>query len=351
MRIVFTGGGTLGSVTPLLAVAEAIRRRQPSAELVWIGTKDGPEQAPVERAGLRFIGVSAGKLRRYFAWRNFTDLFRVLAGFFQCRRLFRAERPDRLVSAGGFVAVPAVWAARSLGVPIHVHQMDIRPGLANRLAAPFARSVSVAYRESMEDFAKYNPVWIGNPVRAAVLSGDRNAGLARWRLSGQRPIVLMLGGGTGAESLNRLAVKAWDFLREDIDLIHVTGLGKAIVVATDEHYRQVESLNVEEMGLAYAVADLVITRAGMGTLTELAALGKPTVIVPIPNSHQEENAAFFASNQAAEVWPENELFSKSFADRLLRLTRDRGQRDSLSTAIRGLNRPEAAERMADIVLR
>lgn len=340
----------MGSVTPLLAVAEAVRRRQPSAELIWIGTKDGPERETVERAGLEFIGISSGKLRRYFAWRNLTDPFRIMAGFWQSRRLFKRRRPDKLVSAGGFVAVPAVWAARSLGVPVHVHQMDIRPGLANRLSAPFAGSVSVAYRKSLDDFEKHDPVWVGNPVRSEVLTGDRAAGLARFRLSGERPVVLLLGGGTGAESLNRLVIKSWDYLKDDIDLIHVTGPGKGIVVAQDEHYRQEESLNAEEIGLAYAVADLVVTRAGMGTLTELAALGRPTVIVPIPGSHQEDNADFFAANHAAEVWPENELFSKGLADRLLKLAGDKGRRDNLAAAIHGLSRLDAAERLADLLL-
>jgi UDP-N-acetylglucosamine--N-acetylmuramyl-(pentapeptide) pyrophosphoryl-undecaprenol N-acetylglucosamine transferase len=274
----------------------------------------------------------------------------VAAGYWQCRRLFKGRRPDKVVSAGGFVAVPAVWAARSLGVPVHIHQMDIRPGLANRLSAPFASSVSVAFRKSLDDFEKHNPVWVGNPVRSEALAGERNAGLARFRLVGDRPVVLLLGGGTGAESLNRLVIKAWDYLKDDIDFIHVTGPGKGIVVAADEHYRQEESLSAEEMGLAYAVADLVVTRAGMGTLTELAALGRATVIVPIPGSHQEDNAAFFAVSHAAEVWPENELFSKGFADRLLRLARDQGRRDNLASAIHGLSRPDAAERLADMVL-
>ncbi|MBN1585091.1 UDP-N-acetylglucosamine--N-acetylmuramyl-(pentapeptide) pyrophosphoryl-undecaprenol N-acetylglucosamine transferase [Candidatus Uhrbacteria bacterium] len=352
MRIVFAGGGTLGSVTPLLAVAGEIRRRCPGAEMLWVGTVGGPESDPVRRAGLSFTAIRSGKLRRYPSIDNFFDVFRIIGGFFQSLRILWGKRPEAVVSAGGFVAVPVVWAAALLRIPVHVHQMDIRPGLANRLSAPFTRSFSVAYRESVRDFSGFRPVWTGNPVRSELFGRTRVQALDFFRLDGSLPTVLVLGGGTGAMTLNRLAIRAAVMSDGRINLVHVTGMGKGLPVPEgSDAYRQYPSLDVDRMALAYAVSDLVVTRAGMGTLTELAALGKPTVIIPMPHSHQEDNAELFRKSGAAEVWPEESVDPDGFADRLLTVLADPVRLAGLGEGMKRMNRNDAAQRLAEIILK
>jgi len=351
MRIAFSGGGTLGSVTPLLAAAQAVRVSRPDCALLWIGTDFGPEERLVREAGIDFRAVSSGKLRRYLAWRNLTDLGRIVRGFFQVWSLFGRERPDVLVSAGGFVAVPAVWAAWCRRVPVHLHQMDIRPGLANRLSAPFAASFSVAFEKSLADFASKKPVWTGNPVRGELFAGSREAAAGLFGLEAGMPTVLVIGGGTGASTMNELVRQAVPELASKAQLIHLTGQGKAAPLpGASPRYHQLEFLT-GDIRHAYAAADLVVTRAGMGVLTELAALGLPAVILPIPGTHQEENAAFFAAAGAALVIDESRVPPRQFAAAVLGLLADRPRLEALRLAMRRLNKADAAQNMAGLILK
>lgn len=345
MKVLFTGGGTLGSVTPLLAVAEAYEAQDKDVEFVWVGTDTGPEFDLVDELGIPFFTVSSGKFRRYFSVKNFSDLFRIVAGFFQSIALLRRLRPDVVISAGGFVAVPVIWAAGLLKMRVHVHQQDIRPGLANRLCLPFATSVSVAFEKSLEDYAEYEPVWTGNPVRKAMFDGDEGEAIREFGLEEGVPTVLVLGGGTGAASLNALVVGAAGDITGSAQIVHVTGKGKGGESDVSmSRYHAVEFLT-DAMKHAYAVADLVVTRAGMGTLTELVALGKPTIIIPMPNSHQEENADFFAVHGKIPVLEEGDLDSVGLADRIKTTLTDAEGLRNMTEGMRALTLSDAAERV------
>ncbi len=351
MKVLFTGGGTLGSVTPLLAIAEAYEDQDKGTEFVWIGTKTGPEFALIDGFGMDFYAISSGKLRRYISLKNFADLFRIVAGFFQSIVLLRRLRPDVVISAGGFVAVPVIWAAGLLRLRVHIHQQDIRPGLANRLCLPFATSVSVAFERSLEDYAKYEPSWTGNPVRKTMFDGDAQVARHAFGLEEGTPTLLVLGGGTGAVSLNSLVLEAAAGVTEFAQILHVTGKGKGEEgTSSIPRYHAVEFLT-GAMKHAYAVADLVVTRAGMGTLTELAALGKPTIIIPMPNSHQEENADFFAAYGKIPVLEEADLDAVGFADRIKATLTDPERLRSMTEGMRALTRPDAAERVIRLVHR
>lgn len=355
--IVMCGGGTLGPVTPLLAVASEIRRSSLGTKIVWVGTHAGPERAIVEQAGYAFHSVSSGKFRRYFSFANVIDVFRIKLGFFQAFALLGRLHPDAVVSAGGFVAVPVVWAAWLRRIPVHVHQQDPIPGLANRLSVRFAASVSVALERSVADFAplvsgtatsKGSPVWTGNPVRVEVLAGSRSAAMKAFGLEVGVPTVLVLGGGTGAAGLNALVAGALSTIVTKAQVIHSTGIGKKVDVASPR-YHQYEIITTD-MPHALAVADVVVTRAGMGTLSELAALGKPTIIVPMPASHQDANARLFAKAGAAFMLDERATDSAAFAGAILGLLADANKRTELSTAILRMNRPDAAARIAATIL-
>ncbi len=343
------GGGTLGPVTPLLAVAREIRKRAPAAEITWIGTKDGPEQSLVKEELIPFHAISAGKLRRYFSLRNFTDHFRVIAGFFQARRLLRELKPDVIVTAGGFVAVPVVWAAGLARIPVHVHQQDIQPGLANRLSLPYASSLSVALEASLSAFPNHHPVWTGNPVRLDLYSGTREEAKRIFHLEDGIPTVLVLGGGTGAVGLNELVRGALPQITRTAQVIHVTGIGKQ-VGGDASRYHQYEFLT-SELKHAFACAEVVVTRAGMGTLMELAALGLPAMIVPMPNSHQEENAKLFVKNGAATVLDQQSTSSQAFADAVLNLLADDARLDKMCDMMRRMNRHNADTNIAEIIIK
>lgn len=348
-RIIFTGGGTLGPVTPLIAVIRAVRASAPGAAIDWIGTKGGPEERMVRAAGIPYHGVSAGKLRRYFSWSNLTDPLKIARGFFEARSLLKKLRADAVVSAGGFVAVPVAWAARSRGIPVHVHQQDVRPGLANKLSLPAASSMSVTLERSLAGFGRHHPVWTGNPVRPEIFQGSREEAKRIFGLEDGVPTILVLGGGTGAAGLNRLVWGSLPALTSAVQVIHAAGPGKIDLSVTAPRYHQYELLTTE-LPHAYAAADVVVTRAGMGALTELAALGKPAIIVPMPGSHQEDNAKAFAEGAGAVVLEERLTDAKSFAEPVLGLAGVPGLRKSMGERMKAMNRPGAAEAIAALVL-
>jgi len=339
----------LGSVTPLIAVAEVLAGQDERTEFLWIGTVGGPEQALVEQLGIKFVSITSGRLRRFLTLRNLATPYLVLKGFMEAYRVLRDWRPSLVVSAGGFVAVPVTWAAWLLHIPVHVHQMDWRPGLANRLSAPFAATISVTFEKSKQDFNAKKVTVTGNPVRDFLFRGSIEQARDIFNLREGQPAVLVLGGGTGAVNLNRLIVKSLADL-EGVQLLHLTGRGKQMV-ATDapDTYHQFEFLDVG-LAHAYAVADLVITRAGMGTLTELAALGLPAIIVPIPHSHQEDNARPFVEGGGAIQFDERDQ-AADLASQINDLLENTERRRDMSAAMSLVNSREAALNVAKILLK
>ncbi len=350
LRIVLTGGGTLGSVTPLLATAEKLRESAPGAELHWIGTSAGPEAALVREIGITFHAIASGRLHRYLTWRQPGDLLLIAKGFFQAFALLGRLRPNAVASAGGFVAVPVVWAAWLRRIPVHIHQLDLRPGLANRLSAPFSRSLSVSFEKSIHDYRRPRPVLTGTPIRGSVLAGSAAEGRRKFNLSSDRPTVLVTGGGTGAARLNDLVREAAPTLCRTAQVLHLTGKGKTKPwPEAPSGYHQVEFL-AGDMADALAVADLVVTRAGIGALTELAALGKPTIVVPMSGTHQEENAAWFSVKKAAKKLDEMAATPETFAKDVLGLLADKPERERLAANIRSLAQPDATAAVAEMIL-
>ncbi|OGM00780.1 undecaprenyldiphospho-muramoylpentapeptide beta-N-acetylglucosaminyltransferase [Candidatus Uhrbacteria bacterium RIFOXYC2_FULL_47_19] len=349
MRVLLAGGGTLGSVTPVLAVVQELCKRDSGVELLWVGTKRGPERKLVERFGVEFKVITSGRLRRWLTWQNLVLPFRILWGLFDSLLVLHNWRPDVVFHAGSFVAVPVTWAAWLLRIPVHIHQLDWRPGLANRLSAPFATSVSVSFKKSLHDFYSQRTVLTGNPIRIEILKAAKENSYELFGLSANRPIVLVLGGGTGAAALNQLIVETLPFLRSDFQVMHITGLNKMVQPPNwIGMYLQFDFLN-ERMPSALAVADLVVTRAGMGTLTELAALGRPAVIVPMPGTHQEDNAELFVQADAAVRFSQNSS-AVDLAKLISSICSDREQLGSLSLAMHKLSNPQATELVTDLVL-
>ncbi|MFA5076380.1 MAG: undecaprenyldiphospho-muramoylpentapeptide beta-N-acetylglucosaminyltransferase [Patescibacteria group bacterium] len=353
MRILLTGGGTMGSVSPLLAIVEETKLQNIQADFLWLGTKLGPENKIVGEYGLPFIAVHGGKLRRYFSWQNFLDPLRIVAGFFQGLNIIYKFKPDIIISAGAFISVPIVFAGWLLRVPILVHQQDIIPGLANKLMMPYAKKITVAFEQSLKDYPKDKVSWLGNPIRQSIFQSNRTAALAKFNLTADLPVLLVLGGGTGALALNQLVADNLNELVSFCQVIHITGSGKALAVsdtpAVASRYHPYEFLTTD-LALAYAAADLVVSRAGLSTLTELANLGKPTILIPIENSHQEANANYFARYNAVEVAAQSSLDGQKFVDLVQGLINNLAQLHSLTRNIKTLMKTGAAKAVVDLIL-
>jgi len=345
-RILLAGGGSGGSATPVLAVAQALRRLSPGIELLYVGTLDGPEAALAAAQGIAFAGVHSGKLRRYWDVRNLTDPFRVLQGIAESLNLARRFKPSHAFAAGGFGTVPPMVAARLVGARTLIHQQDVEPGLANRLLVPFAQQITVSLQSSLAHFPRGRTRVTGNPVREEILNADPARARAALRLDEGVPVVVVTGGGTGALALNRIVAAAAPVLVEHAQVVHLAGRGRGVeALTTSPRYRQIEFL-VDEMPHLLATATLVVTRAGMGTLTELAALKKPCIVVPMPESHQWANATAFARLGAIEVADQAALSPERLCERVVGLLGDEPRRQQLGQTLAGSMPRDAADRIA-----
>ena len=351
MKIILSGGGTLGPVTPLLALVNVCRKKGLAADFIWVGTKNGPEKELVEKAGLPFRVISAGKWRRYFSFWNVTDFFKLIISFFWSLWFLKKEKPDLLISAGGFVSVPLHWAGRFLGVPAWIHQQDVRPGLANKLMAKGAKKITVAVKESAVYFKK-EVEWLGNPTRDLSVS-DRSAAKARFGITDAEPVIFALGGGTGSNRINRMILEALNSWPPEWHVIHLTGKERPSEACEHaaklfKNYRSYKFFS-EEMKDAYAAADVVVGRAGFGTITELAALGKPAILMPMSGTHQEENVDYLAKRGAVLVLDERVDSGASLAATVKDLVGDEKKRLELGENLRRLLPPAKEERMIEII--
>lgn len=323
-RILFSGGGTLGPVTPLLALAERYRAIG-VGEMLWIGTPTGPEEALVVESGIPFVSIESAKLPRYFDWQMLAAPWRLLKGIKQAAAHLELFRPDIVFTAGAYVSVPVVLAARARGIPVALHQQDARRGLANTIMWPLATIRTTVW-------ARTGAVEVGNFTRLALNHADAARARTTYGLNAHEPLVVVLGGGTGAAALNSVVVASLPSLTKKAAVVHLTGKGKAIPV-TSQHYTQLDFLGPEIADL-FAAATLVVTRAGMGTLSELAVLQKPALVIPIPRSHQEDNVAWLLSKNAILTLP-NDVTSDDFAATILTALDDPSRLASLGQALHG----------------
>lgn len=305
MRIIFSGGGTLGPVMPLLSVVEELKKRDKKHEFLWIGTYGGVEKSVVENKNIKFKAVVSCKLRRYFSFKNFLIPIQFLIAFYQSIIMTLKFAPDVIISAGGYNSVPLVWSARVLKIPVLIHQQDIIPGLANKLMAPFAQTITVTFEKSLKDFDTKKTVLTGNPIRSELYKGNRQRALNHFDLEEDIPTIVFIGGGTGALLLNKIIIESVAQLTRSYQIIHITGKGKSFEVHNDRYHGH--EFVGKHMDKVYAAADLVVSRAGLSTLSELASLEKLAIIIPMPNSHQEANAQYFYHRDAALVLDQENL--------------------------------------------
>jgi UDP-N-acetylglucosamine--N-acetylmuramyl-(pentapeptide) pyrophosphoryl-undecaprenol N-acetylglucosamine transferase len=351
-KICWTGGGTGGHIYPALALVFALQERQgEKIEHFWIGQNRGMDRAIVEAAGIRFYGISAGKLRRSFSIKNIIDCFKVIAGFFAARRILKYEKPGLLFSKGGFVSVPPVFAAATLGIPVHTHESDFSAGLATKLNSFFASRIWLAYSETALCFSskiREKCRECGNPVRAAFRSASAEKGRAfieqqsAQKIPHQKKILLVLGGSQGAREVNLLVRESLNFLTRHFFIVHQTGIEESRENA--EFYFDIPYIK-DEMPDVLASAALVIGRSGAGTVWESAAAGIPMVLIPLAGSgtrgDQIENARYFERHGAALVLihPERAEFETA----LEMLINDEGRLDKMAAAAKKLGAFDATK--------
>ncbi len=331
--VLFTGGGTLGPVTPLLSAARLLREINPDVKIVWIGTPDGPERELVERDSYEFRSLKAPKLDRTRPWTLPLVLPQFIISCFQAYAMLQDIDPFTVVSAGAYVSVPVAFMAKTLGIPVVIEQLDVVPGIANKLMARVAKKIFVTWPENLSAFPKGKTEVAGGSVRKSMLRGEAHLARERFGLRRTLPTILVIGGGTGAASMNEIFLTIGPELVKFANVIHLTGKGKMLpgLEQIGDGYKAVEFLG-ESLADAYALADVVVARAGMGTIMEVAALKKPTILIPIPGTHQEANAKAVESRGAAlslfgDATPQNLLQA------IKKLIQDDLKRAELSEAV------------------
>lgn len=352
MRIMLTGGGTGGATVPLLAIAEEFLARGifSKEDFFYLGTKTGPERKMVEEFGIPFRSIFSGKLRRYASFWLLVDPLFLVLGFFQSLWFIFVKRPEVVLSVGGFVSVPVVWAAWIFRKKILIHQQDIRTGLANRLMTPFANRVTVSFEKSLQDFPKEKTVFTGNAVRKSIEAGSREKAKEIFHLEENVPLILVTGGGTGSERINMLLKNSLDELLQFSQIIHLTGKNRgSIENIVNPRYHSYEMLT-SELKHAFTASDVVVSRAGLSTLSELSILGKPSIIIPISHSHQEENAHYFFSKHAVKVLEEKKVTPDEFVQTIRELVFEENMRKSLSENIKKIMPQNGREKIVEEII-
>ncbi len=281
-KIVLTGGGTAGHVTPNLALLPYLEKE--GFEIAYVGSRNGIEKKLLADYPFEYVGISTGKLRRYFDWKNFSDPFRVIKGFWEAHRFLKKFKPDVVFSKGGYVSVPVVRAAAALHIPCIIHESDMTPGLANKLCFSSASKICCNFPETVSTLPADKAVLTGTPIRDELFTGDREEGLRFLGFTADKPVMMVMGGSQGAASVNGAVRSNLDALLETFQIVHLCGKGKFDESLKDvAGYRQFEYVK-DELRHIYAAADIMVSRAGANAICEILALKKPNLLVPLPTN-------------------------------------------------------------------
>ncbi|MCI9386142.1 MAG: undecaprenyldiphospho-muramoylpentapeptide beta-N-acetylglucosaminyltransferase [Lachnospiraceae bacterium] len=317
-RIVFTGGGSAGHVTPNIALFP--RLKSMGYDIHYIGSYEGIERKLIEDYRIPYYGISTGKLRRYFDVKNFSDPFRVLKGFAEARKILKTLRPDVVFSKGGFVSVPVVRAAAMLKIPCIIHESDMTPGLANNLCIPVAQKVCCNFPETMQELPAEKAILTGSPIRNELTRGTREKGFEMCGFNMAKPVIMVIGGSLGAAGVNKLVREALPRLLEDFQIVHICGKEKIDnLLLNTKGYKQFEYVK-EDLKDLFAMADIVISRAGANAICELLALRKPNLLIPLPahasRGDQILNAKSFESQGFSMVADEDYLTAVTLTEKV-----------------------------------
>ena len=326
-RIVLTGGGTAGHVTPNIAILPALQKA--GYEIAYIGSYDGIEKKLIADYGIPYTGIATGKFRRYLDPKNLSDPFRVIKGVAEAKKYLKAFKPDVVFSKGGFVSVPVVQAASMLKIPCIIHESDMSLGLANRLCVHAASKICCNFPETLEELPKEKAILTGTPIRAELSQGNKIAGLDMCGFTANKPVIMVIGGSLGAANVNEAVRKALPKLLPDYQIVHLCGKDKMDNLLLNEPgYKQFEYIKAELKDL-FAMADIVISRAGANAICELVALNKPNILIPLPagksRGDQILNAASFEAHGYSIVIDEDDLTTTLLVNKVHELFENRSK--------------------------
>ncbi len=328
ISVVFTGGGSAGHVTPNLALIPVLKSKFSHLEIHYIGSEDGIEKEIVaKQPEITYHSVRTGKLRRYFSWKNFSDPFRVMAGYNDAKKLMNEIRPAVVFSKGGFVSVPVAAAAHHYKIPVIAHESDLTPGLANKISARYATKICTTFPDTVKDLPNGLGVYTGAPVRPELFRGDAARARVRYGFDG-KPVILIMGGSLGSLALNKAVRENIPALIKNYNIIHLCGKGNILEKYQnyEPSYRQFEFIS-EELPDALALADFVISRAGSNAIHEFLALHKPMILIPLPLSasrgDQILNAESFEKRGYAIVLKEENITPSTFLSAVAYLEKDK----------------------------
>ena len=346
--IVLTGGGTAGHVTPNLALIPELKKA--GYNVIYIGTEKGMERALVEKTGVEYHYVSTGKLRRYMSKDNFTDMFKVVKGIAEAKKLIKRLKPDIVFSKGGFVAVPVVLGAKFNGVPVIAHESDMTPGLANKIAMPFAKKVCTTFPETVKYIGKKG-IHTGTPIRKELFEGSAEKGRKLCGFDNQKPVIMMMGGSLGSQKINKVLRYILPEITKDFQLVHICGKGNVDQSINITGYKQFEYLS-EELPHVMACADMVISRAGSNSISEFLALKKPALLIPLSakasRGDQILNAQSFEKQGYSLVLKEEDMTPES----LLKSVKDLySSKDSLISAMAKSPASNGVKNVMDVILK
>lgn len=368
MKIIVTGGGTGGHFYPLIAVCDAIQKlaeRERIASLNIIYMADIPyDEETLLRYGIAYKKIYAGKIRRYFSFKNFSDVFKTVLGILKAVWAIYLNYPDVIYSKGGYASFPVVFAAKILGIPLVIHESDSVPGKVNVWSSKFAKRVAISFKDSAKYFAGKPLVLTGNPVRKEFFMSASSGGKEFLGLTSDAPVIFVIGGSQGSKIINDTILQTLPDLIKNYQIIHQTGrinFSEAEAVAKvalgkmpfANRYHPFPSLDESGMRMAYGAADLAVSRAGSGSIFELAASGLPSILIPLQNSaqnHQKENAYGYAMSGAADVIEEENLSPHVLKSEIDILMRDVSRREKMKVAAKSFSRPDSAEKIAGEIL-
>jgi UDP-N-acetylglucosamine--N-acetylmuramyl-(pentapeptide) pyrophosphoryl-undecaprenol N-acetylglucosamine transferase len=326
-KIMFTGGGSAGHVTVNLALIP--RFRAEGWEIDYIGSRNGIEKQLLEQLpDVAYFGIATGKLRRYMDWQNVKDPLKVVQGVVQAYRIIKRRKPDVVFSKGGFVSVPVVLGAWLNQVPVLIHESDITPGLANRIAIPFSTVVCTTFPETAARLKDGKARYVGAVVREELKCGDARRGRAFCRFTAEKPVLLIMGGSLGSRKINETVRSGLKSLTDRFQIVHLCGRGQVEASMESPSYRQFEYLN-EELPDVLAMADVVLSRAGANAIFEFLSMRKPMLLVPLTKEQsrgdQILNARSFETAGYCEVIYEERMTEQSLVAGLRRLYDNRGE--------------------------
>ncbi len=347
-RIILTGGGTAGHVTPNIALLPRLKELE--YDIHYIGSYNGIEKELIEQFGIPYHGISSGKLRRYFSLQNFTDPFRVVKGFGEAHKLIKLLRPNVIFSKGGFVSVPVVLAGKKCKVPTIIHESDMTPGLANKLSIPSATKVCCNFPETIELLPADKAVLTGSPIRQELLSGDKQHALNFTGLDDSKPVILIVGGSLGAQAVNEAIRRILPSLLKDFNIVHLCGKGKLDPSLNNLNgYVQYEYIK-DELKDLFALSDIVISRAGANAICELLALHKPSLLIPLSanasRGDQLLNARSFERQGFSAVLEEEQITDTGLLSAIRSLYKNRTQYE---TAMMNSNQQDSIDTIIDLI--